>query len=1256
MGGSRSESSARARRFDVMADLVRESAVPMALLDRDVRYVATSRRWTELHALGHADLTGLCPYDLEPPVPDHWRDAHRRGLAGEHVREREDIFDVGDGTQRWIDWSIAPWRDETSAVAGIVVTVEDITERKQAERTLRESEARYHALVDGSPDPIFVSVDQRIVYANDAAARIYGARTPAELLGLSIYEITDSSFHAVASERQLAHARNERLPPVVVRTRPLSGDPRELEFSAIATTWGGRAAVYGLGRDVTETRRLARERDESEARYRTLVEGSVDAIFVHVDLRLVYVNTAAQRLFGAPASALLGRDVKELLAPEHHADAERRRTAFARGEAIPPFLVTTNPISGEPRQVEIRATRATFEGRSAIQVVGRDVTEERFLMRERAASKARFSELADNIDSVFTLTSGDGRRILYLSPAFETVFGLSREQVMADRSLWDALTHPGDRAARPSEASPSHAGDHEYRITRPDGALRWIRARVRPIMGEGDEMSRVASVIEDITDRKAAELALRESEERYRRLVEASPDAIFVHQSRRIVYANAATARLFGVSDVGQLLGRLVWDFLDPSIHALVAPRLDALDQSGTVGPRFPIKTRTLNGEVREVEVSAIASVYDGRPAIQAMMRDVTDERRNARAARENEVRLAAIVSSAMDAIVSADDSLSIVFANPAAEELFGFPPGGLLGTSIDQLLPEGLRIRHTEAMRRFAAAQGQRGRMGSATVRGRHADGSEIPIEASIAKSELDGHTLFTAMLHDLRPRLAIEAAARESDERFRELVEQIDQVFSLTSADRKQVLYLSPAFERVFGVSRERALTIPETWASLIHPDDRAEVQGRFSLREPHEHEYRIVRPDGAVRRIRARIRPLTDRDAKVTRVIGVSEDVTERRDLEAQLQQSQKLDSIGRLAGGVAHDFNNLLTVIVGAGELLHAEAGISSDGLALVADMEEAGRRGAALTRQLLSFSRQDFLEPRVLDLGDLVDESLRLLRRLIQENIQLTHVRRDPARVRVDPGQWGQVLVNLVVNARDAMPGGGLLRVETSSLVLTTEDTRFPDTPPGAYGLLAVKDTGTGMSPEVQARIFEPFFTTKTRQQGTGLGLSVVYGIVKQADGYIHVRSEPGQGTTFSLLLPLNHQHVSPETATQRPQALAAGVETILVVEDDEAVRRMTTRILGQGGYTVLTASDGEAALAMLRERVVDLVVSDVVMPILDGASLVRVIKARWPRCKVMLCTGYADGSVVEDLRAHPLLRKPYSQHELLQKVREVLLG
>jgi signal transduction histidine kinase/CheY-like chemotaxis protein len=409
--------------------------------------------------------------------------------------------------------------------------------------------------------------------------------------------------------------------------------------------------------------------------------------------------------------------------------------------------------------------------------------------------------------------------------------------------------------------------------------------------------------------------------------------------------------------------------------------------------------------------------------------------------------------------------------------------------------------------------------------------------------------------------------------------------------------------------------------------------------------------------VRWLSGRARPVRDADGHLARYVGIITDITDRRALEGQLEQSQKLESVGRLAGGLAHDFNNLLTVVTSASELLHDEP-LSDEASSLLGEIDDAGRRGAALTRQLLSFSRQDILEPIVVELGGLVEEALRLLRRLIGENVQLTHTRRDAVRVRVDAGQWDQVLVNLVVNARDAMPKGGTLRVETGGIVLGGIDARFPDAAPGPYALLRVADSGEGMTPEVRARIFEPFFTTKPRQQGTGLGLAVVYGIVKQAGGHIHVDSEPGRGTTFSILVPLSERPAdAPTTASARQRALGGGPETILLVEDDDAVRRVASRSLSQRGYEVLTAPDGEAALAVLERRSVDLVVTDVVMPNLDGPSLVRVVRTRWPRIKVLLSTGYIDGSLeMHELADHPVLRKPYSQQKLLEKVCEVLRG
>jgi PAS domain S-box-containing protein len=404
-----------------------------------------------------------------------------------------------------------------------------------------------------------------------------------------------------------------------------------------------------------------------------------------------------------------------------------------------------------------------------------------------------------------------------------------------------------------------------------------------------------------------------------------------------------------------------------------------------------------------------------------------------------------------------------------------------------------------------------------------------------------------------------------------------------------------------------------------------------------------------------------PIRERGAVVGAVVTFR-DRTEHRRLEAQLRQAQKMDAVGRLAGGVAHDFNNLLTVILGCGELLLQREGPDGPGRRLLGEIMTAGSQAAGLTRQLLAFSRQQVLEPKVVNLNDIVHDMTKLLGRLIGEDVSLCCVLADGlGPVKADPTQLQQVILNLAVNARDAMPQGGQLTVETSNAHL---DSNHPslriDASPGPYVVLAVSDTGCGMSEETQSRIFEPFFTTKGVGRGTGLGLATVYGIVKQSGGFIGVQSKPNRGSCFKIYLPLASPSPYPPPTDSHPALpRPTGTETVLVVEDETTVRDLERQVLQGCGYTVLEAANGREALRVCKEHPgpIDLLLTDVVMPLMGGVELAAAVSWERPRTKVIFLSGYADDHVIRQgvtRSGHTLLRKPFTVSEFARTVREVL--
>jgi two-component system cell cycle sensor histidine kinase/response regulator CckA len=508
---------------------------------------------------------------------------------------------------------------------------------------------------------------------------------------------------------------------------------------------------------------------------------------------------------------------------------------------------------------------------------------------------------------------------------------------------------------------------------------------------------------------------------------------------------------------------------------------------------------------------------------------------------------------------------------------------------------------------------------------------------------------------------RIRHQLAQRE--ELFRLISENAADMIAVIDANGQR-LYNSPAYGRILGYSPEELQGT--SGFEQVHPDDRPLVQQAADDARSgalgRTIQYRLRHKDGSWRVLESRSSAILNSQGEVEKLVIVNRDVSERKNLEEQFRQAQKMEAVGRLSGGVAHDFNNLLGVIIGYSEFLQERLDPANALRGSVDEILSAGNRAASLTRQLLAFSRQQVLDPKVLDLNGAVSDMNKLLRRLIGEDIELTTILSpDLGRVKADQGQLEQVILNLAVNARDAMPHGGKLTIQTKNFVMDEAFVRRYPYPvqPGRYVRLAVSDSGIGMDAETKARAFEPFFTTKEKGKGTGLGLSTVYGVVKQSGGYIDIISSPGTGTTFKIYLPCVSEAMKTEGAPKDGNSSFGGRETILLVEDETSLRTLTRNTLELSGYKLLEAKDGIEALHISEGHTgaIDLLLTDVVMPGMGGRALAHELTRHRPEVKVVFMSGYTGQTVGAQGPLDPgsaFLSKPFTRDALTRKIREVL--
>ncbi|MBD3240234.1 MAG: PAS domain S-box protein [Chitinivibrionales bacterium] len=796
--------------------------------------------------------------------------------------------------------------------------------------------------------------------------------------------------------------------------------------------------------------------------------------------------------------------------------------------------------------------------------------------------------------------------------------------------------------------------------------LRGQRAIIRRLEQHYDELRR------QYEDSRRVEAALRRSEARFRAVFENILDVYYeTTQDGRILELSPSAEQLFGHSRstlYGMYLSEL---YVDPAERERM---LAQLTENGTVAD-YEVHLRHESGEVLTCSITA-AHIHDaeGHPyKIAGTIRDISARKKAETVLKQSEERLRCVVQNMPVMLAAFDERNRVVAWNQECEKVTGYSQSDIVGNSAAMRL---LFPDHEERRKALATLDewGLNYRNRELGIRSK--DGARRTILMSNISEQfpISGWASWVVG-HDITERKKAEQAVRESETRFRELADNIEEVFWLCSPDWSEMYYVSPTFATIWGVPEVQLYGSPSLMHDSVHWDDRVRFDEYCrgvldgSVASESACEYRIIQPNGAEKWISARIYPVHDEHWQVIRLAGVAVDVTEqhraaeeRAVMEEQLRQAQKMDAVGQLAGGIAHDFNNQLAGIMGFAELLRDELGTDSRLASYVDYVLLGSRRAAELTAKLLAFARKGKYQTVPVNVHKVIAEVVSLLEHSIDKRIKIMQtLSASPPIAMGDPTQIQNAILNLGLNARDAMPDGGTLSIDTAVVGLDAHACRnLPfDLDPGPFIRISVKDTGIGIPPGVKERMFEPFFTTKTEGKGTGMGLPSVYGAVRNHRGAVTVESEEGKGTDFSVFLPV--AGAEGESSVGADHGAVYGNATVMVVDDEETFRDMAVATLTSLGYKTVTCPDGAAAIEYYRHawRDIDLVMLDMVMPELDGQQTYEKLREINADVRVLLCSGYSvDGRAQHLLRngARGFIEKPFRKAELSRKLSDALSG
>ena len=1278
-------------------DALEQAPVIMAIYDPDLNFYWANKACRDFFRLSMSQIQGrTCRslWGLERPCPDC---PPQKCLQTGQPAEAELIPQTREHwPQSQACWQVkaTPLRDQSGRIGGVMVVVLDITAGMQTEAALEETSLQLgqrvkeltclyqlsQLLKDPSiPEPEILQRTVELIppswqYPDITCARLVWKGREYATENFQETEWQQASDILLNGEKKgyIQVCYLEKRPTIL--EGPFLNEERNL-IDIVAENLG-----QYLG-----AKQIDRQKRRSDEYSRAIIQSSPLPVYsLDLEGKVLTWNSAAEQVLGWKAEEVIGRPLPTVPSDKQTESEALKARIFQEGGATGLELVRQKKGG---RRIDVSLSSAPIHDEQG-EVIGimsslEDITQRKKAERILFETKENLSITLNSIGDGVITTDIQGR-VTRMNPVAEALTGWKLEQA-ANRPLEEVFhifnAQSGQRAENPVQKVLSTGivvglANHTKLISW-QGEEYQIADSGSPIKDTDGNTLGVILVFRDVTAEYQMQSSLEESEHRFRSIVEGAPDPIFIQTDQKFAYLNPAACRLFGIPSAQELIGTPVMNRFHPHFHSAVRERIRRLNEGQeSVHELMEQKYLRVDGSEVWVETSGEPIVYEGKRGALVFARDISQRMETEKALRKSEEKFRNLFETMTQGVVYQDVEGKIVSANPAAERILGLSLDQMQGrTSMD---PRWQAVNEDKAElpgeRHPAMLALRTGRPVNNFVQGifnpRINDYVWILVNSIPQFSEGTNKVaqVYSTFL-DITERKNAEEALRQSEARYRELFNSIRDAILVSDRDRN-IVDCNPAFTELFGYTLDE---IKGKKTFEIYEDmSQYEDMGR-KLRKNNTPKFiytvRYKKKSGQVFSGETNVFYLKNSKNQVAGFIGLIRDISEREKAEAekdrlemQLRQAQKMEAIGRLAGGVAHDFNNLLTTITGNAEIGLMDVEKGQELYDFLQEIKEAGERAGNLTRQLLAFSRRQIMQPEILDLNDLILDLEKMLRRLIGEDISLeTHLPPGLGFVEVDPGQMEQVIMNLAVNARDAMPGGGKLTIETANVDLDESYAHGHGhlITPGPYIMLAVSDSGTGMSPQMLAQVFDPFFTTKEKGKGTGLGLSTVYGIVKQSKGNIWVYSEPGKGTTFKIYLPKTEKDQPSQDHKPDFKPILQGHETVLVVEDDPSVRKIAVKNLILFGYTVYSAASGDEALSFCREHKgdIDVLLTDVIMPDLSGKDLVQALQQLGLRMQVVFMSGYTDNAIVHHGVLDPgicFLQKPFTPESLARKIREAL--